>query len=72
VDEGHWLKLYNGSLAQEVMFVSLFHLCGHHLCTSTVLSFPREKGYYWGALIKVMFRSPTYLTFSILEHVDVC
>jgi hypothetical protein len=41
------LKLDNGSLAYEVLFVSLFHLGGQHLCPSLVLSFPREKGYYW-------------------------
>jgi hypothetical protein len=38
VNEDHWLKLDSGSLAQEVMFVSLFHLGGQHLCPSPVLS----------------------------------
>jgi hypothetical protein len=69
VDEDHWLKLDNGSLAEEVMFVSLFHLGGQHMCPSLVLSPPREKGYYWGGVTKVMLCSSPYLTLAILEHV---
>jgi hypothetical protein len=57
VDEDHWLKLDNGSLAWEVVFVALFHLGGQLLCPSPVLSPPREKGYYWGALTRVTFCS---------------
>jgi hypothetical protein len=49
VDEDHWLKLDNGSLAWEVMCVVLFHLGDQLLCPSLVLSSPKEKGYDWGA-----------------------
>jgi hypothetical protein len=55
------MKLDNGSPAQEVMFVSFFHLGGQHLCPSLMLSLPREKGYYWGALTRVKFYFPTIL-----------
>jgi hypothetical protein len=48
VNEDHWLKLDNGSLAQEVMFVSLFHLGGQHLCPSPVLSPAQGKGVLLG------------------------
>jgi hypothetical protein len=71
VDEDLWLKLDNGSLAWEAVFVVLFHLGGQHLCPSLLLSLPREKGYYWGGLTRVTFRSPPYLTLSILEPLIV-
>jgi hypothetical protein len=45
MDEDHWLKLDNGSLVQEVMFVSFFHLGGPHFFPSPMLASPREKGY---------------------------
>jgi hypothetical protein len=41
VDEDHWLKFDNGSLAWEVVFVSLFHLGGQRLHPSPVLSLPK-------------------------------
>jgi hypothetical protein len=34
VDEDLWLKLDNGSLAWEVVFVALFHLGGQLVCSS--------------------------------------
>jgi hypothetical protein len=71
VVEDHWLKLDNGSPAQEFMCVSLFHLGDHHLCPSLVLSPPEENGYYWGGLTRVNLCSPPYLTLSILELVTV-
>jgi hypothetical protein len=58
VDEDHWLKLDNGSLPWEVVFVALFHLGGQLMCPSHVLSPPKEKGYYRGALTRVTFHSP--------------
>jgi hypothetical protein len=71
VDEDLWLKLDNGSLAWEIVSVALFHLGGQLLCPSPMLSPPREKGYYWGALTRVTFCSPPYLTLSILEPLIV-
>jgi hypothetical protein len=44
VDEDLWLKSNNGSLAWEIVSVSLFHLGGQLLCPSPVLSPPKEKG----------------------------
>jgi hypothetical protein len=70
MDEVHWLKLDNGLVAQEVMFVALFHLGGQLMCPSPMLSLPREKGYYRGSLTRVMFCPPPY-TLSILEPVIV-
>jgi hypothetical protein len=46
VDEDHWLKLDNGSMDHEVMFVALFHLGGQLLFPIPMLSPPMEKGYY--------------------------
>jgi hypothetical protein len=71
VDEDVWLKLDNGSLAWEIVSATLFHLGGQFLCPSLALSPPREKGYYCGALTRVSFRSPPYLTLSILDPVIV-
>jgi hypothetical protein len=71
VDEDLWLKLDNGSLAWEIVFVVLFHLGGQLLFPIPVLSLPRENGYYWGALTRVMFRSPPYLTLPILDPLIV-
>jgi hypothetical protein len=44
VDEDLWLKLDNGSLVWEIVSDALFHLGGHLLCPSLVLSLPKEKG----------------------------
>jgi hypothetical protein len=44
VDEDNWLKLDNGSIAQEDMFVSLFHIGGQLMCPSPMLLPPMEKG----------------------------
>ena len=71
MDENLWFNLNNGLLAWEVVFVVLFNLGGELLCPSPVLSPPKEKGYCWGALTKVMFCSPPYLTLSILEPIIV-
>jgi hypothetical protein len=57
------LNLDNGSLADEVIIVGLFHLGGQPLCTSPVLSPHGEKGYYWGALRGVTFHSPPYFCY---------
>jgi hypothetical protein len=47
VDGDLWLKLDNGSLAWEIVSVSLFHLGGHLLCPNLTLSCchrPRKNG----------------------------
>jgi hypothetical protein len=71
MDEDLWLKLGNGSLAWEIVSVTLFHLGGQLLFPSPVLSPPREKGYYWGALTRVTFCSSPYLTLFVLETLIV-
>jgi len=45
VDEDIWLKLDNGSLVWKIVLVGLFHLGGQILCSSPMLSLPREKGH---------------------------
>jgi hypothetical protein len=67
VDEDYWLKLDNGSLAWEVVFVALSHLRGQPLYPSPVLS----SGVLLGGSHKGNVSFPLYLTLSILEPISV-
>jgi hypothetical protein len=44
VDEDLWLKLDNGSLVWEIVWVALFHLGGQLLCPSLVFHCPGKRG----------------------------
>jgi hypothetical protein len=61
VDEDLWLKLDNGSLAWEIVFVVLFHLGGQLVCPSLMLSPPMEKGVLLGVSHKGNVLFPTIL-----------